>query len=294
MKIGFIGLGIMGKPMVKNLLVSGFSVLAYDISAQAMETVKGYGAELAGDIAHLAQSCEVIFTMLPQSNHVEDVALGESGILYHAEPGTALIDTSSISPVASKTIAEKLAGNGILMIDAPVSGGELGAIKGTLSMMVGGEETVIDKVRPYLEAVSAEITHVGGNGAGCMVKLANQIMVNVNMAAMAEAVVFAEKAGIDTLKMYNAVKGGAAASAVLDEKIPKIVKGDYTAGGPISINAKDLQNVLDEGKLIKAPLPLTNQVLQMFHSLQNYGHDRTDHSGLVLYYEMLANIKQMS
>lgn len=289
MRIGFIGLGIMGRPMVYNLIKAGHSLRVYDINRKAVEAVEQYGAIASKSVSELAEKSEVFFTMLPNSSHVEEVVLGENGIISHAKENTLLIDTSSISPVVSKRIADTLRKKGIDMVDAPVSGGEDGAISRTLSIMVGGEDKAFKKAFPVLQAVGRDIIHVGSNGAGTTVKLANQIMVNVNMAAMAEAVTFAEMADIDITKMYEAVRGGAAGSAVLDAKIPKIVKRNYQPGGPISINAKDLQNVIDAGKEINAPLPLTTQVLEMFRSLIAHGHERTDHSGLVIYYEKLAN-----
>ena len=289
MRIGFIGLGIMGRPMVYNLIKAGHSLRVYDINRKAVEAVEQYGAIASKSVSELAEKSEVFFTMLPNSSHVEEVVLGENGIISHGKENTLLIDTSSISPVVSKRIADTLRKKGIEMVDAPVSGGEDGAISGTLSIMVGGEDKAFKKAFPVLQAVGRDIIHVGSNGAGTTVKLANQIMVNVNMAAMAEAVTFAEMADIDITKMYEAVRGGAAGSAVLDAKIPKIVKRNYQPGGPISINAKDLQNVIDAGKEINAPLPLTTQVLEMFRSLIAHGHERTDHSGLVIYYEKLAN-----
>ncbi|GAQ25340.1 MULTISPECIES: 2-hydroxy-3-oxopropionate reductase [Tepidanaerobacter] len=289
MRIGFIGLGIMGRPMVYNLIKAGHSLRVYDINRKAVEAVEKYGAIASKSVSELAEKSEVFFTMLPNSSHVEEVVLGENGIISHAKENTLLIDTSSISPVVSKRIADTLRKKGIDMVDAPVSGGEDGAISRTLSIMVGGEDKAFKKAFPVLQAVGRDIIHVGSNGAGTTVKLANQIMVNVNMAAMAEAVTFAEMADIDITKMYEAVRGGAAGSAVLDAKIPKIVKRNFQPGGPISINAKDLQNVIDAGKEINAPLPLTTQVLEMFRSLIAHGHERTDHSGLLIYYEKLAN-----
>lgn len=290
MNVGVIGLGIMGRPMVKRLLEAGHVVHVNDISEEAMLQVEGYGAVPCISLKELVEQSAIIFTMLPNSSHVEEVALGENSIIVHGRAGQILIDTSSISPVISKKIADSLAEKGIGMMDAPVSGGETGAIEGTLSIMAGGEEATFNKVLPLLKAVGRDIIHVGGHGAGSLTKLANQIMVNVNMAAMAEAIVFARKAGIDITKMYEAVRGGAAGSAVLDAKIKSIVHGDYTAGGPVSINAKDLTNVLEAGRELGAALPLTAQVLEMFGSLLSHGHGRTDHSGLVLHYEMLANL----
>ena len=289
MNIGFIGLGIMGRPMVHNLIKAGHSLIVYDVNPKAVEAVEEYGARGARSLAELAEKSDVFFTMLPDSSHVEEVVLGEGGIIHYGKEDSLLIDTSSISPVISKKIADALREKGIHMVDAPVSGGEDGAIAGTLSIMVGGEEEAFKRAYPILEAVGRDIVHVGSNGAGTTVKLANQIMVNVNMAAMAEAVVFAEMADIDITKMYEAVRGGAAGSAVLDAKIPKIAKRNFQPGGPISINAKDLQNVINAGKAVNAPLPLTTQVLEMFRDLIAHGHERTDHSGLVLYYEKLAN-----
>lgn len=292
MKIGFIGLGIMGRPMVRNLIEAGYLVMVYDIMPESMSIAEGYGAVKAQGVRVIAEQCNVIFTMLPNSAHVEETVMGDSGILAWGQPGALLIDTSSISPVMSKHLAEALMEKGLRMIDAPVSGGEGGAVDKSLSIMVGGEEEVFREALPILQAVGRDIIHVGSNGAGSMVKLANQIMVNVNMAAMAEAVVFAQSAGIDVSTMHAAVRGGAAGSAVLDAKIPKIAARDFLPGGPVAINAKDLQNVMETGREMGVPLPLTAQVLEMFRSLMAHGHARTDHSGLVLHYELLANQNQ--
>ncbi|OLO28088.1 2-hydroxy-3-oxopropionate reductase [Alkalihalophilus pseudofirmus] len=288
MKLGFIGLGIMGKPMTLNLLKNNFEVTVFDINETAVKEMMEQGAKAAQSPMEVAQHSEVIITMLPKSEHVKSVVLDENGVIEGASEGTIVIDMSSITPVASKEIAAKLAERGMHMLDAPVSGGEPKAIDGTLSIMVGGKEHIFEKVQPILTSVGKDIVLVGDHGCGTTAKLANQIIVNVNIAAMSEALVLAAKAGIDVEKMYQAIRGGLAGSAVLDAKVPMILERNFQAGGRIDINLKDLTNVMDTAHEIGVPLPLSSQVLEMFHALQVDGKQADDHGGLVQYYEKLA------
>ncbi|WP_078429095.1 2-hydroxy-3-oxopropionate reductase [Alkalihalobacterium alkalinitrilicum] len=288
MKLGFIGLGIMGKPMAFNLLKNGYEVTVFDINETAVKEMMEQGAKAAQCPKEVAQNSEVIITMLPKSEHVKSVVLDENGVIEGASEGTIVIDMSSITPVASKEIAAKLAERGMHMLDAPVSGGEPKAIDGTLSIMVGGKEHIFEKVQPILTSVGKDIVLVGDHGCGTTAKLANQIIVNVNIAAMSEALVLAAKAGIDVEKMYQAIRGGLAGSAVLDAKVPMILERNFQAGGRIDINLKDLTNVMDTAHEIGVPLPLSSQVLEMFHALQVDGKQADDHGGLVQYYEKLA------
>ncbi|KIL51963.1 2-hydroxy-3-oxopropionate reductase [Jeotgalibacillus soli] len=291
MKLGFIGLGIMGKPMTLNLLTSGYDVTVFDINEAAIQQVSAAGATAAQSPKEVAQVSDVIFTMLPNSEHVKSVLLNENGVIHGAKPGTIVIDMSSISPVISKELADILQLQQIYMLDAPVSGGEPKAIDGTLSIMVGGENHLFEKVKPVLACMGEDIVLVGGNGCGATAKLANQIIVNVNIAAMSEALVLAAKAGIDVEKMYEAIRGGLAGSAVLDAKVPMILERNFIAGGRIDINLKDLTNVMDTAHTIGVPLPLSSQVLEMFHALKVDGKAAEDHSGLVQYYEKLAKVE---
>lgn len=289
-RVGFIGLGIMGKPMALNILKAGYDVTVNDLNTESVETLVQAGA-VFGTPADMGATCDVIITMLPASHHVEQVVLGENGLLQTATAGTILIDMSSISPVASVEIAQQAALRGVEMLDAPVSGGEPKAIDGTLSIMVGGKDDVFETVRPLLEVVGASVTLVGKNGSGVTAKLANQIIVNLNIAAMSEALTLAAKAGIDVEKMYQAIRGGLAGSAVLDAKVPLILERNFFAGGRIDINLKDMTNVMETAHEIGVPLPLSSQLVEIFHALKIDGKAADDHGGIIQYYEKLAHVE---
>lgn len=288
--IGFIGLGIMGKPMALNLVKAGYSVMVNDINKSSVEEVAKAGAT-AGTLPEIGTACEVIITMLPASHHVKQVILGEDGILKAASPGAVIIDMSSISPVASIELAEEAAKHGVEMLDAPVSGGEPKAIDGTLAIMVGGKESIFESVQEVLQVVGTNVMLVGKNGSGVTAKLANQIIVNLNIAAMSEALVLAAKAGIDIEKMYQAIRGGLAGSAVLEAKVPLILERNFVAGGRIDINLKDMTNVMETAHEIGVPLPLSSQLLEIFHALKIDGKAADDHGGIVQYYEKLAQVE---
>ncbi len=288
--IGFIGLGIMGKPMSLNLLKAGYQVHVNDLNTETVDTLVAAGAQFATP-AEMGADCDVVITMLPASHHVKQVVLGDNGILTNATPGTVIIDMSSISPVASVEIANEAANQGVDMIDAPVSGGEPKAIDGTLAIMAGGKESVFESVKDVFECVGSDIVLVGDNGSGVTAKLANQIIVNLNIAAMSEALVLAAKAGIDVEKMYQAIRGGLAGSAVLDAKVPLILDRNFVAGGRIDINLKDMTNVMETAHEIGVPLPLSSQLVEIFHALKVDGKVADDHGGIVQYYERLANVE---
>lgn len=289
-RVGFIGLGIMGKPMALNILNAGYDLTVNDLNTESVETLVQAGA-VFGTPADMGATCDVIITMLPASHHVEQVVLGENGLLQTATAGTILIDMSSISPVASVEIAKQATLRGVEMLDAPVSGGEPKAIDGTLSIMVGGKDDVFETVRPLLEVVGASVTLVGKNGSGVTAKLANQIIVNLNIAAMSEALTLAAKAGIDVEKMYQAIRGGLAGSAVLDAKVPLILERNFVAGGRIDINLKDMTNVMETAHEIGVPLPLSSQLVEIFHALKIDGKAADDHGGIIQYYEKLAHVE---
>lgn len=289
-RVGFIGLGIMGKPMALNILKAGYDVTVNDLNTESVETLVQAGAAF-GTPADMGATCDVIITMLPASHHVEQVVLGENGLLQTATAGTILIDMSSISPVASVEIAQQAALRGVEMLDAPVSGGEPKAIDGTLSIMVGGKDDVFETVRPLLEVIGASVTLVGKNGSGVTAKLANQIIVNLNIAGMSEALTLAAKAGIDVEKMYQAIRGGLAGSAVLDAKVPLILERNFVAGGRIDINLKDMTNVMETAHEIGVPLPLSSQLVEIFHALKIDGKAADDHGGIIQYYEKLAHVE---
>lgn len=289
--VGFIGLGIMGKPMALNLIKAGYSLTIFDLNQDAIQRVVSAGAAAAGSPREVAEKSEVIITMLPASQHVKSVILGENGVLKGVKKNAVIIDMSSITPDVSREIAVKAAKKGATMLDAPVSGGEPKAIDGTLAIMVGGREDVFESVSSIFHAVGKDVTLVGDNGCGVTAKLANQIIVNLNIAAMSEALVLAAKAGIDIEKMYQAIRSGLAGSAVLDAKVPMILDRNFTAGGSIAINMKDITNVMDTAHEIGVPLPLSSQLLEIFHALKVDGKINDDHGSIVRYYEKLANIE---
>ncbi|MEK3707451.1 2-hydroxy-3-oxopropionate reductase [Paenibacillus sp. FSL R7-0198] len=290
-RIGFIGLGIMGRPMSLNLIRAGYDVSVYDINQTAVKSLADAGARGAASPKEVAEHSDVIFTMLPNSEHVRSVITSEQGVLAGANKGSIIIDMSSISPVVSKELAQLVSQSGLYMLDAPVSGGEPKAIDGTLAIMVGGNEMIFESVKEVLQVVGQDVTRVGDNGSGATAKLANQIIVNLNIAAMSEALVFAAKAGIDVEKMYQAIRSGLAGSAVLDAKVPLILDRNFVAGGRIDINLKDMTNVMETAHDIGVPLPLSSQLLEIFHALKIDGKAADDHGGIVQYFEKLAGVE---
>ncbi|WP_315370693.1 2-hydroxy-3-oxopropionate reductase [Paenibacillus xylanexedens] len=290
-RIGFIGLGIMGRPMSLNLIRAGYDVSVYDINQTAVMSLADAGARGAASPKEVAEHSDVIFTMLPNSEHVRTVITSEQGVLAGANTGSIIIDMSSISPVVSKELAQLVSKSGLHMLDAPVSGGEPKAIDGTLAIMVGGNEMIFESVKEVLQVVGQDVTRVGDNGSGATAKLANQIIVNLNIAAMSEALVFAAKAGIDVEKMYQAIRSGLAGSAVLDAKVPLILDRNFVAGGRIDINLKDMTNVMETAHDIGVPLPLSSQLLEIFHALKIDGKAADDHGGIVQYFEKLAGVE---
>lgn len=290
MKIGLIGLGIMGKPMAKNILKAGYTDLfVSDLNHAAVEEVAAAGAKAATN-AEIGESCDVVLTMLPNSPHVKAVMLGEDGVAAHMRPGTAFIDMSSINPVASKEIAAELAKKDIDMLDAPVSGGEPKAIDGTLSFMVGGKQEVFDKFKPLLETMGASVVRCGDVGAGNTTKLANQIIVACNIQALAEALTLAQKAGVDPTLVFEAIRGGLAGSTVMNAKAPMMIAGNDKPGFKIDLHIKDLNNALDCAHTVGAPLPMTAQVQEVLQWLHNEGCGGCDHSAIAKYYEHLTGI----
>jgi 2-hydroxy-3-oxopropionate reductase len=287
-KIGFIGIGIMGKPMAVNLMQAGHTLIVNDVNQDAVETLVAAGATAGSTPKEVAENSEIIITMLPASKHVQSVVQGEKGILAGAKEGSIIIDMSSITPAVSKALAKEAAEKGVGFLDAPVSGGEPGAVNGTLAIMVGGKEEVFEEVKPVLYDMGKTVTLVGESGCGVTAKLANQIMVNLNIAAMSEALVLAAKAGIDVEKMYHAIRGGLAGSAVLDAKVPLILERNFVPGGTMAINMKDITNVMDTAHDLDVPLPLSSNLLEIFHALKADGKIMDDHGGIVQYYEKLA------
>lgn len=287
MKIGFIGLGIMGKPMSRNLLNAGFDLIVYDIDRAAVEIIEKAGAKGAASSEEVARNADVIITMLPRADIGKSVL---EEILTGIRENSIVIDMSSVSPVVSKEFARMVEAKNCKFLDAPVSGGEIGAIKATLAFMIGGDEAVVEKVRPVFKALGKSIMVVGGNGSGSVAKLANQIMVNLNIAAVAEALVLATKAGADPKKVFEAVRGGFAGSAVLEEKAPMMYSRNFKAGGPICINLKDITNVMATADELGVPLILTPQLKEIMISLKKTGHINDDHSSIVQFYEKISGV----
>ncbi|MBR6370901.1 MAG: 2-hydroxy-3-oxopropionate reductase [Bacteroidaceae bacterium] len=289
-KIGFIGLGVMGKPMAKNLLKAGFSLTVFDIKPEPVAELVALGAEKESSPSKVAGKCDIIITMLPNSPHVIQVLTGKDGVLEGIRPGCIIIDMSSISPVVAKKMYAAAAEKGVEMLDAPVSGGEPKAIDGTTSIMVGGKEEVFESVKDILLSMGGSAVLIGSIGSGNTAKLANQIMVALHLSAVSEAMVFAEKAGVDPEKVYQAIRGGLAASTVLDAKMPMILDRNFKPGGPIWMHTKDLLNVRDTALEIDAPIPLTTQILEAMKAMKADGHQNDDHCGIIQYWEKLANV----
>lgn len=288
MKIGFIGLGIMGKPMVRNLLKAGNEVLVFDVIQENIDAVVADGAKAAESSKAIAEECKLIITMLPNSPHVKSVVMGENGILEGASEGTILVDMSSIAPLASQEICKACSEKGVRMIDAPVSGGEPKAIDGTMSIMVGGDEAVFNEVYDVLKILGGDVTYCGGIGAGNTTKLANQVIVALNIAAVSEAFMLSTRAGVDPERVFNAIKGGLAGSTVMNAKVPMITAGNFKPGFKIDLHIKDLNNALDTGHGVGAPLPLTAAVQEILQWLHNNGDGQSDHSAIVKYYEKMT------
>ncbi|WP_072065842.1 2-hydroxy-3-oxopropionate reductase [Brenneria goodwinii] len=291
MKIGFIGLGIMGKPMSKNLLKAGYSLVVMDRNTEAVAEVVAAGATSADSPKLVAEQCDIIITMLPNSPHVKEVVLGDNGVIDGARAGSVVIDMSSIAPLASREIAAALAGKNIGMLDAPVSGGEPKAIDGTLSVMVGGDKALFDSSVDIMKAMAGSVVHTGDIGAGNVTKLANQVIVALNIAAMSEALVLATKAGVNPELVYQAIRGGLAGSTVLDAKVPMVLDRNFKPGFRIDLHIKDLANALDTSHGVGAQLPLTAAVMEMMQALKADDLGTADHSALARYYEKLAKVE---
>lgn len=291
MKIGFIGLGIMGKPMAKNLIKAGHELVVYDIVAANVEDVVKAGAKAGESSAGVAAESPIVVTMLPNSPHVKAVVCGDNGVLAGAKAGTILVDMSSIAPLASQEIEKECAKKGVKMIDAPVSGGEPKAVDGTLSIMVGGDRDVFESVKSILLSMGASAVHCGGIGAGNTTKLANQIVVALNIAAVSEAFTLAKKAGVDPNLVFDAIKGGLAGSTVMNAKAPMMIDGNFKPGFRIDLHIKDLANALDTGHGVGSPLPLTAAVMEMMQTLRADGFGQDDHSALARYYAKVSGTK---
>jgi 2-hydroxy-3-oxopropionate reductase len=289
MKIGFIGLGIMGKPMAKNLLKAGYNLVVLDLNHKAVEELTLLGAEAAENPARLAAETNVIITMLPNSPDVKEVVLGTNGVIEGASKGSVLIDMSSIAPLASREIGGRLAAIGVEMLDAPVSGGEPKAIEGTIAVMVGGKKEVFDANYDIMMAMAGSVVYVGEIGAGNIAKLCNQVIVALNIAAVSEAMVLAKKAGVSPDLVYKAIRGGLAGSTVLDAKAPMMMDRNYKPGFRIDLHIKDMNNVMETSREVGAPLPLAAQAVQIMQAIKLDGCGVEDHSSIIKFYEKIAN-----
>jgi len=286
-KLGFIGLGIMGKPMAKNLLSAGYRLVVHDIVAQPVDELAALGAERASTPADVASRADIVITMLPDGPDVEAAVLGTSGIIESATAETVLVDMSSISPTVTKRIAETLAGKGAGALDAPVSGGEPGAIAGTLAIMAGGKQELFDRLIPVFGVLGKSAVLVGGIGAGQTTKLVNQILVAIHIQAMGEAFMLASQAGVDPGKVFDAIRGGLAGSNVLNAKVPLLLERNFTPGFRISLHQKDLKNAIEAAGTLGLTLPATSMVQDMIGRLVADGSGDDDHGGIVQALEAL-------
>ena len=294
MKIGFIGLGIMGKPMAKNLMKAGYKLRVYDIVKSAVEELVSAGAAAGSSPADVASESDLIITMLPNSPHVRKVILGDDSVIQGIREGALVVDMSSIAPLVSREIAGELNKKGVSMLDAPVSGGEPKAVDGTLAIMAGGPEKAFSKAKPVLDVMGGSVTLIGDIGSGNTAKLTNQIIVAMNIAALSEAMVLAKKAGVDPERVYQAIRGGLAGSTVMDAKMPLILDRNFEPGFRIELHIKDLLNALETAHAVDVPAPLTGQVLEMMQALKAAGKQGQDHGGLVQYFEALAQTEVRS
>ena len=287
-EVGFVGLGIMGKPMARNLMKAGYSVTVYDVVATTVEEVVTDGAKPASSAKEVAEKAPVVITMVPDSADSEAAILGPKGVLEGASRGSVVIDMSSIAPASSQKIATACEGKDVDFLDAPVSGGEPGAIAGTLAIMVGGKRKVFDRNVELLEVMGSSIVLCGDYGAGNTTKLANQIIVAANIEAVGEALVLAKKAGLDPNVVFEAIKAGLAGSNVLNAKAPMMIAGNFKPGFRIRLHQKDLHNALLTGKELGVPLPVTSLVQQMLGSLINDDKGDWDHSAIATFIEGMA------
>ncbi|MCE4980931.1 NAD-binding protein [Mammaliicoccus sciuri] len=291
MKIGFVGLGIMGKPMVKNLIKANKDVLVNDLNKEAEKEVEALGAKVVS-IEEMARDAEVMITMLPNGAIVKSVLYsGETAVLNQSEINVKMvIDMSSLTPNESLEISKVLEEKDIQYVDAPVSGGEPLAITGELAVMVGCDEGLLEDIKEVLHPISGSVVRVGHVGSGSVVKLANQIIGNTNIAALSEAVVLAKKFDIDLTEMHEAIKNGLAGSAVMEAKFPKMIEQDYKPGGTLNINLKDLKNVSSTADTAGLTLPVVNQIKEIYKSEVAQGNGLNDHSGIIQYFEKINNM----
>lgn len=291
MKVGFVGLGIMGKPMAKNILKNGYDVTVFDFNQASIDEVVAAGGKAGVSGKDVAEQSEVVITMLPNSPNVKAALFSPDGIADGLSTGKTVIDMSSIAPKASQEFASVLAEKGVEFLDAPVSGGEPKAIDASVAVMVGGKQEVFDKYQDLLNTMASSVTLVGEVGAGNITKLANQMIVAVNIAAISEAYSLAKKAGVSPEAVYQAIRTGLAGSTVMDQKSNKIFSGDFTPGFRIELHIKDLQNALDTSHDINVATPFTSLAMDIMQSLKAHGLEKNDHSSMANFYESINNLK---
>jgi 2-hydroxy-3-oxopropionate reductase len=288
-KVGFVGLGIMGLPMARNILKAGYEITVYDNNDYKIQKMVDVGAKGAASSKEVAKNSDVVITMLPNSPHVKTAIFGENGIADGISEGKAVIDMSSISPVASKEFYSKLQEIGVDFLDAPVSGGESGAIEGTMAVMVGGDKPVFDKYYDLLMTMAGSVTYVGESGAGNITKLANQMIVAANISALSEAYVFAKKAGADPKLVFEAIRGGSAGSKVMEQKSQRIFNNDYDPGFRIELHIKDMQNVLDTARYDNISVPIAANSMEILQACKADGLEKRDHTAIVKFFEKINN-----
>ncbi len=288
-KLGFVGLGIMGKPMAGHLVKAGHEVSVYDLNPAPVQELSSKGASACRNSKEVAQKSEIIFIMVQDTPDVEAALFGKDGIAEGLKPNSIVVDMSSISPIATKEFAKKLGAMKIKMLDAPVSGGQVGAENATLSIMVGGEAEVFEKIKPYFQLMGKNIVHVGGNGDGQTCKVANQIVVALNIEAVAEALLFASKAGADPVKVRAALMGGFAQSRILELHGERMLKRTFNPGFRIRLHQKDLNLALQSARSMGLSLPNTATAQELFNAVAAQGGIDLDHSAMVLALEKLAN-----
>ncbi len=291
LSIGFIGLGIMGKPMARNLLKAGYRLFVHNRSRGAVDELKQQGASVAETPQKLTAQSEMVITMLPDSPDVELVYAGENGVFAGVKPGSLLIDMSSISPVVARKLAAEAKRLGCDMLDAPVSGGEAGAISATLSIMIGGKAPAVERAVPILQILGKNIVHVGDAGAGQVAKAANQMVVGATIAIVSEALVLAAKAGVDPARVRQALLGGFAQSKILEAHGQKMLERNFKPGFRVRLHDKDIKIALAAGSEYGVPLTITSQVGQILTAMKSMGYGELDHSGVVKFVETLAKIE---
>jgi 2-hydroxy-3-oxopropionate reductase len=286
--IGFIGLGVMGAPMSRNLVEAGHSLVVLDHHREPMDALAALGADTASSAREVAERSDVVITMLPDSPAVEDAVLGDDGVLAGASEGDLLVDMSTIHPTVSVAVAEAGDECGVSSLDAPVSGGDVGAQQGALSIMVGGEAGDFERARPLFGVLGKTIVHVGEHGAGQVVKACNQVVVAVTIAAVSEALVLGSKAGVEPERILDVLGGGLASNKVMEMRRKNFLEHDFSPGFRIDLHHKDLKIALESGEAYGVPLPVTGIVQQYFNALRVRGHGGDDHSGLLQLVEELA------